>query len=99
MAGFTPVLRLPEDPVEWLTYLRRVGYDVPPRGREGASRPVGNYPGAAERGPTYADEVDREAYIKILEKEMAEASAALDYERAAVLRDQIFELKAEVETG
>ena len=53
----------------------------------------------AERGPTYADELDREAYIKILEKEMAEASAALDYERAAVLRDQIFELKARVETG
>jgi excinuclease ABC subunit B len=49
----------------------------------------------AERGPTYAEELDREAYIKILEKEMAEASAVLDYERAAVLRDQIFELKAQ----
>jgi excinuclease ABC subunit B len=48
----------------------------------------------AERGPTYAEELDREAYIKILEKEMAQASAVLDYERAAVLRDQIFELKA-----
>jgi excinuclease ABC subunit B len=50
-----------------------------------------------ERGPSYADEVDQEAYIKILEKEMADASAALDYERAALLRDQIFELKASVE--
>src|SRR5688572_10596977 len=57
MSGFTPVLRLPEDPVEWLTYLRHLGYDVPPRGREGASRPVANYPGAAERGPTYAPAV------------------------------------------
>ena len=54
MTGFTPVLPLPEDPVEWLTYLRRLGYDVPPRGREGASRPVANYPDAAKRGPTYA---------------------------------------------
>jgi excinuclease ABC subunit B len=53
----------------------------------------------AERGPTYADELDREAYVRILEKEMQEASAALDYERAAVLRDQIFELKAQIQTG
>jgi arylsulfatase A-like enzyme len=54
MIGFTPVLRLHEDPVEWLTHLRRLGYDVPPRGREGASRPIASYPGAAKRGPTYA---------------------------------------------
>jgi arylsulfatase A-like enzyme len=54
MAGFTPVLPLPEDPVEWLAHLRRLGYDVPPRGRAGASRPMAGYPGAAERGPTFA---------------------------------------------
>jgi arylsulfatase A-like enzyme len=54
MPGFTPVLPLPEDPIEWLAHLRRLGYDVPPRGRAGASVPVANYPGAAERGPTYA---------------------------------------------
>ena len=51
----------------------------------------------AEAQATYADEIDAEQYIKILEKEMAEASAGLDFERAALLRDQIFELKAAVE--
>jgi excinuclease UvrABC helicase subunit UvrB len=32
--------------------------------------------------------------VKILEKEMAEAAEALDFERAALLRDQLFELRA-----
>jgi len=49
----------------------------------------------AESGGSYADEVNREAYIKILEKEMAEAAEALDFERAALLRDQLLELKVE----
>jgi excinuclease ABC subunit B len=48
----------------------------------------------AEPTATYADEVNLEEYVKILEKEMAEAAAALDFERAALLRDQLFELKA-----
>src|SRR5687767_16005483 len=52
----------------------------------------------AEPVPTYADEVNAELnameYVKILEKEMAEASAALDFERAAMIRDQLFELRA-----
>jgi excinuclease ABC subunit B len=43
---------------------------------------------------TYADEVNHEEFVKILEKEMAEAAEALDFERAALLRDQLFELKA-----
>jgi excinuclease ABC subunit B len=50
----------------------------------------------AEPTTTYADEVDLEAFLKILEKEMAEAAEALDFERAALLRDQVFELKARV---
>jgi excinuclease ABC subunit B len=50
----------------------------------------------AEEPVTYAEEVDVEAHIKILEAEMAEASEALDFERAALLRDQLFELKAKV---
>jgi excinuclease ABC subunit B len=49
----------------------------------------------AEAGGSYADEVNREAYIKILEKEMSEAAEALDFERAALLRDQLLELKVE----
>jgi excinuclease ABC subunit B len=48
----------------------------------------------AEAASTYADEVNAEEYIKILEKEMSEAAEALDFERAALLRDQLFELKA-----
>jgi excinuclease ABC subunit B len=48
----------------------------------------------AEPAATYADEVNLEEYAKILEKEMAEAAAALDFERAALLRDQLFELRA-----
>ena len=48
----------------------------------------------AEPAGGYAAEVDREEYIKILEAEMAEAAEALDFERAALLRDQLFELRA-----
>ena len=48
----------------------------------------------AEAGETYADEVNREEFVKILEKEMEEAAEALDFERAALIRDQLFELRA-----
>jgi excinuclease ABC subunit B len=48
----------------------------------------------AEGAASYADEVNREEYVKILEQEMAAAAEALDFERAALLRDQLFELKA-----
>ena len=48
----------------------------------------------AEAPESYADEVNREEYVKILEKEMEEAAEALDFERAALLRDQLFELRA-----
>ena len=48
----------------------------------------------AEPSASYADEVNREEYLKILEKEMAEAAEAMDFERAALIRDQLFELKA-----
>ncbi len=52
-------------------------------------------PAAVAEGPeSYADEINREEYVKILEKEMAEAAEALDFERAALLRDQLFELRA-----
>jgi excinuclease ABC subunit B len=51
-------------------------------------------PRVAEAASTYADELNREEYIKILEKEMEAAAEALDFERAALLRDQLFELRA-----
>ena len=48
----------------------------------------------AEPGRGYADEIDSEAYVKIIEEEMAKAAEALDFERAAALRDQLFDLRA-----
>jgi excinuclease ABC subunit B len=48
----------------------------------------------AEPPVSYADEVNREEYAKVLEQDMARAAEALDFERAALLRDQLFELKA-----
>jgi excinuclease ABC subunit B len=40
------------------------------------------------------DIVDVEAMIRLLEEQMREAAKALDFETAAQLRDQLFELKA-----
>jgi excinuclease ABC subunit B len=40
------------------------------------------------------DVVDVEAMIRLLEEQMREAAKALDFETAAQLRDQVFELKA-----
>ena len=37
---------------------------------------------------------ERKALLKKLEKEMAEAAGALDFESAAQLRDMILEIKA-----
>jgi excinuclease ABC subunit B len=54
-------------------------------------KPVGRVPEPKAR---YADTVNAEEFLKILEQEMAEAAEAMDFERAAILRDQIFELKA-----
>ncbi|MEJ2205100.1 MAG: excinuclease ABC subunit UvrB [Gemmatimonadota bacterium] len=48
----------------------------------------------AEVAASYQDEVNREEFVKILEQEMAEAAEALDFERAALLRDQLFEIRA-----
>jgi excinuclease ABC subunit B len=47
----------------------------------------------AERGGGY-DVVDVDAMIRLLEEQMREAAKALDFETAAQLRDQLFELKA-----
>lgn len=50
--------------------------------------------GVAEPKASYAEEVNAEEYVKIIEAEMEMAAEALDFERAALLRDQLFELKA-----
>ena len=56
-------------------------------------KPVGR---VSEHKARYADEVNTEEFLKILEQEMAEAAEAMDFERAAILRDQVFELRATV---
>ncbi|MFO7260985.1 MAG: excinuclease ABC subunit UvrB [bacterium] len=44
----------------------------------------------------YGEEVDLEEWAKILEQQMREAAAVLDFERAAVLRDELLEVKAKL---
>jgi len=53
----------------------------------------------SEDPATYAAEIDREEMIKALEAEMEAAAEALDFERAALLRDQLFELRAAAGAG
>ena len=48
----------------------------------------------AEPAASYASEMDDATLLELLEAQMKEAAAALDFEAAATLRDQIFELKA-----
>jgi excinuclease ABC subunit B len=49
--------------------------------------------------PRPADAREREALIQLLEGQMQTAAEELDFELAAVLRDQILELRAEGDTG
>ncbi|HEU4642860.1 MAG TPA: excinuclease ABC subunit UvrB [Gemmatimonadaceae bacterium] len=53
----------------------------------------------AEPAATYASEMDAAALLEMLEQQMKEAAAKLDFEAAAALRDQIFEVKARLEGG
>ncbi|MFP4623654.1 MAG: excinuclease ABC subunit UvrB, partial [Gemmatimonadota bacterium] len=50
----------------------------------------------SEARPSYADEVDLEQWARILEEQMKEAAVAMDFERAAQLRDQLYEVRAEL---
>jgi excinuclease ABC subunit B len=52
-------------------------------------------PGGAEEPGGESTPLDRESLIEVLEQQMREAAAELDFEVAARLRDQIFELRAE----
>jgi excinuclease ABC subunit B len=53
----------------------------------------------AEPRASYAEEVNLEEWVKILEQEMREAAAAMQYERAATLRDQLLEVRARLGGG
>jgi excinuclease ABC subunit B len=48
----------------------------------------------AERQASYADEVNLEEWSKILEQQMNDAASNQDFERAAVLRDELMEVRA-----
>ncbi|MFQ5890795.1 MAG: excinuclease ABC subunit UvrB [Gemmatimonadota bacterium] len=60
--------------------------------REGGARAVGEEI-ASYRG------MDPEQLIRLLEQEMRAAAEDLDFERAARLRDELFDVKAELEVG
>jgi excinuclease ABC subunit B len=49
--------------------------------------------------PRPLDAREREAMVRLLEQQMQTAAEQLDFELAAVLRDQIFELRADMEGG
>ena len=48
----------------------------------------------AEPAASYASEMDDATLLEILEAQMKEAAASLDFEAAATLRDQVFDLNA-----
>ena len=50
----------------------------------------------AEPKAKYADEVNLEEWAKILEQQMRDASARLDFERAALLRDELLEIRVKL---
>ena len=52
---------------------------------------------ADSRRMTYAKEIDLEATIGMIENEMTAAAESMDFERAALLRDQLFECRARLE--
>ncbi len=54
-------------------------------------------PSVHERIASYED-LEPAELVKVLEDEMREAAAALDFERAATLRDALFEVKAKLES-
>ncbi len=55
-------------------------------------------PSVAETGGRYGD-LDPESLVRRLEEEMREAALGLDFERAARVRDELFDVKAQLETG
>jgi excinuclease ABC subunit B len=61
------------------------------------TRPRGDR--VAEPRATYAEEVNLEEWVKILEQQMRDAAAALDYERAALLRDQLLDVRVRLGSG
>jgi excinuclease ABC subunit B len=84
--GITPTTIVKS--TDQVRYITRV---ADARGRDGKEKQV------AEPAATYASEMDTAALIELVEQQMREAAANLDFEGAAQLRDQLFELKASVD--
>jgi len=53
-------------------------------------------PRVAEALASYQEEMNLEELAKVLEKEMEEAAALLDFEKAALLRDELFDVRAKL---
>ena len=53
LPGMTPVIWLKDDQLAWIADLKAKGYDIAP-GTDEVFRPNADFPGAAERGPTFA---------------------------------------------
>ena len=77
-----------EKSVEQVRFITRVA-----DAREGREERQRDARRVAERTASYGNE-DRATTVERLEREMREAAADLDFETAARLRDQLFELKA-----
>ena len=59
---------------------------------------LASVPASLAQAPAY-DMVEPETLVKMLEDQMREAATALDFEAAARLRDQLFEVKARMPGG
>jgi excinuclease ABC subunit B len=53
-------------------------------------------PRVAEGLASYQEEMNLEELAKVLEKEMEEAATQLDFEKAALLRDELFDVRAKL---
>jgi excinuclease ABC subunit B len=56
-------------------------------------------PRVAEAVATYQDELNLEELVKVLETEMDQAASELDFEKAALLRDELFEVRVKLTAG
>jgi len=75
------------------------GAEVAGGGLGGAGIPAGAGIAAEAHATPYMAAMDAESRIKALEAEMDAAAEALDFERAALLRDELFELKVALGVG
>jgi excinuclease ABC subunit B len=87
--GITPTtVSKSTDEVRFSTRVADARMETPDRGKK-----------VAENAASYASEMDDSMLLEMLEAQMKEAAEGLDFEAAAHLRDQVFELKARMGKG